>query len=162
MEIWKDIEGYNGFYQVSSCGRVRSKNKILKPQKNGRGYYRVGLKGRLFFVHRLVAKHFVDNPNGYPLVNHKDENKTNNCADNLEWCTNLYNIHYGSANEKLRKTLKRKPVRQILPNGEEVIWESTRAVERETGYSHTNIAKCCKGIYKTAYKCRWEYVGGAI
>lgn len=114
-EIWKDIEGYNGRYQVSNLGRVRSvdyieeinnkwgsttlrkrKGKVLKPCFDGKGnYIHVCLNGRSKNIHRLVAKAFIPNPNQYDEVNHKDEDKTNNKVSNLEWCTHKYNNNYG-------------------------------------------------------------------
>ena len=97
-EIWKDIDGYEGLYQVSNLGRVKSfnynrtgKEMNLKPVNtcNGFGYLYVNLnkngKTRLFYIHRLVAKAFLENPDHKSDVNHKDENKTNNCVENLEW-----------------------------------------------------------------------------
>lgn len=111
MEIWKDIEGYEGLYQVSNEGRVKSfwsgKEKILK-QHNCKGYLEVGLykkedKQKYKLIHRLVAETFIPNPNNLPQINHKDENKTNNSVDNLEWCSRSYNINYGSRNEKVGK-----------------------------------------------------------
>lgn len=107
-ELWKDIEGYPG-YQVSNLGRVRSNNYgrinyVLKLRVDKDGYYRVMIKkdkkDKLFGVHRLVALTFISNPNNYPCVNHKDENKQNNCVDNLEWCTVQYNDTYGTARQR--------------------------------------------------------------
>jgi hypothetical protein len=111
QETWKDIKNYEGLYQISTLGRIKSfprkgtyKNaKILKPYKDGGNYYYViGLhkngKRKYKAIHRLVAETFIPNPNNYPLVNHKDENKLNNCVDNLEWCTHKYNSNYGKAN----------------------------------------------------------------
>lgn len=118
-EIWKPVVGYEGKYEVSNLGRVRSidrinvfeargkKNhrfltgKILTPQFDGRGHYlhvqlSNGEKSRIELVHRLVAKAFIENPYNFPEVNHKDENKTNNMANNLEWCDHKYNNNYGS------------------------------------------------------------------
>lgn len=105
MEVWKDIEGYEGHYQISNLGDVKSLGfrnqkieKILTQRTNNQGYRVVGLnkkgKTKLVLVHRLVALAFIDNPNNCPIVNHKDENPLNNNADNLEWCTYSYNRTY--------------------------------------------------------------------
>ena len=120
-EIWRDIEGYEGSYQVSNLGRVKSlfreagtvnkkytcKEKILKPRRQKRDYYAVMLwkdgKSRQFRVHRLVAQAFIPNPDNLPVINHKDENPSNNEADNLEWCTVKYNSYYGTCRDKIRQ-----------------------------------------------------------
>lgn len=110
-EIWLPIEGYGGLYQVSNYGRVKSldynrtkQEKILRQGKNKYGYLMVVLykegKGKTIKIHRLVAQAFIPNPNNYPCVNHKDECKTNNCVDNLEWCTQKYNIKYGTCQQR--------------------------------------------------------------
>ena len=113
-EIWKDIENYDGIYQISNFGRVKSlsrqtksgkyKEIIKKPSLAGRGYYRLALckngKPKYYYIHRLVAKAFIPNPNNLPLVNHKDENKLNNNVNNLEWCDSEYNMNYGFCNIK--------------------------------------------------------------
>ncbi len=95
LEIWKDVEGYEGKYQVSTWGRVRGRKGILKPYLNYNGYEKVELWngdiGRKFRVHRLVAMAFIPNPNELPQVNHKDGNRTNNSVTNLEWVTNAEN-----------------------------------------------------------------------
>lgn len=129
-EIWKDIEGYEGYYQVSNLGRVRSLDRILfksngrtekrqgqimLPCKGKDGYLLIGLRRetkskKSFSVHRLVAEAFIPNPNNLPQVNHKDENIHNNNADNLEWCTCLYNNNYGNRNDKLTKYDKDREV----------------------------------------------------
>lgn len=117
-EIWRDIEGYEGLYEVSNLGRVRSsdsynslgrlhlKGRIRKPVVV-RGYLRVELckegKGKWFYVHRLVAHVFIPNPEGLPEINHRDENKTNNLVDNLEYCDRKYNCNYGTRNERMTK-----------------------------------------------------------
>lgn len=109
-EIWKDIEGYEGMYMVSSLGRVKTlicryKNvTILKERVKNNGYCSITLyKNKIphtYLAHRLVAQAFLPNPNNYPVVNHKDENPKNNCVENLEWYTQEYNINYGNGNIK--------------------------------------------------------------
>lgn len=116
VEIWKDIEGYEGLYQVSSFGNIKSlhfgKEKLLKPQPNSNGYLRVSLSKNnnwiYFFVHRLVASVFLKNNNNLPCVNHKDENPLNNHVSNLEWVTHKENMNYGTIIERKRKSMKGK------------------------------------------------------
>ena len=118
VEEWREIPGYEGKYYVSSFGNVKViykwikvNEKILSPMLNKDGYYQVNLslrkKVRHHRIHRLVAEAFVENPNCYPMVNHKDENKLNNRADNLEWCDQAYNIRYGTRTKRCFET-KRK------------------------------------------------------
>ena len=118
-EEWKDIKGYEGLYQVSNLGRVKSlgnnkskKEKILDPKPNMYGYKEVRLskegKRKPYKVHRLVAIYFIPNPNNYKEVNHKDEDKTNNHVSNLEWCDRKYNINYGTRNKKASDSMKGK------------------------------------------------------
>ena len=113
--VWKDIPGYEGRYQVSNTGQVRSLNymhtgqtRILKPAKDKDGYLLIGLKGKSCRVHRLVAQAFIPNHDNLPCINHKDENPANNAVWNLEWCTAKYNCNYGAHNEKLSKSGKGK------------------------------------------------------
>lgn len=119
MEIWKDIPGYEGFYQASNDGKVRSLNynhtrekKIMKQSTDKLGYKRVMLckngKRKTFQVHRLVAIIFIPNPKNLPCVNHKDENPSNNHINNLEWCSYSYNNNYGTRNERASKAIKGK------------------------------------------------------
>ena len=113
-EIWKDVVGYEGLYQVSNKGRVKSNNYHKTGEEQllaitFTNYYRCSLyknKQHCQLVHRLVAEAFLPNPNHYPCVNHKDENPHNNCIENLEWCTAQYNCNYGSHNDNLSKALK--------------------------------------------------------
>ena len=118
-EVWKDIPEYEGLYQVSNLGNVRSLNyrrsgelKLLKQNTTKKGYKRVVLckngKEKNCRVHRLVAMTFIPNPNDYKEVNHKDENPSNNNVNNLEWCTNEYNINYGTRNKRASESKKGK------------------------------------------------------
>ena len=175
-EIWKEIVGYDGLYQISNLGRVKSlgnnktkKEKILKSSVDGDGYLFVKLyknrKFKSFIVHRLVAEAFIQNPNNLPQVNHKDENKQNNCVQNLEWCTVKYNVNYGTRNKRVAEKSTNgklsKPVLQIDKTTNEVIAEfpSTNEVERQLGFANTHISKCCKNKphHNTAYGYKWKY-----
>ena len=161
MEIWKDVKGYEGLYKVSNYGRVKSLfryKKILKPIIQTNGYFWVYLCKPLkkFFIHRLVAEAFIPNPDNLPQVNHKDEDKTNNHVDNLEWCTNKYNSNYGSRNERVRKSLSKK-VYQYTLDGEFVKeWESINECARN-GFNQGNISSCCRGERKTHKGYKWSY-----
>lgn len=155
-EIWKDIKGYEGLYQVSNFGRVRSikfgKERILKHSKTQNGYLQVILydngRPRCFFVHRLVAEAFIPNPNNLTEVNHKDECKTNNRVNNLEWCDRQYNAEYSLA----------KTVNQYSKNGEFIKqWKSATEVETQCGFHQQNICLCCQGKRKSAYGFKWYY-----
>ena len=118
-EMWKDIPGYERLYQVSNLGNVRSLNynrtgeiKLLKQSTNKHEYKLVSLckngKTKTCKVHRLVAIAFIPNPNNLPIINHKDEDKTNNNVNNLEWCTYEYNVNYGTRNERTGESHKGK------------------------------------------------------
>lgn len=177
-EVWKDIKGYEGRYQVSDMGRVKSLERIIT-KKNGRkqtirerilnpitdrgGYLRVNLcdgsgKGKNHFVHRLVCEAFHENPKNKPSVNHIDENKANNEASNLEWCTIAENLNHGTRNERIAKPLS-KPVGQYTIDGNLIkVWQSTIEVERQFGFSHGFIGDTARGKYKTAYGYVWKYV----
>ena len=117
-EIWRPIAGYEGLYEVSDQGRVRSlwfgKSKILMPMKVGHGYHQVKLykdsNSKNMYVHRLVAEAFIPNPQALPQINHIDENKLNNAASNLEWCTASYNINYGTHNRRVGEAIRRRSV----------------------------------------------------
>ena len=186
QEIWKDIEGYEGLYQVSNLGRVKSlnyhstgKENYLTPHIVGRGYLRVGLsknnKKTRFLVHRLVACAFIPNPNHLQEVNHKDENKLNNSVwvnedgsvdiekSNLEWCNSVYNANYGGRAKRISQTLmKTHPSRRSVIMCDKD-WNSIRKFDsiseasRYVGASTQNIIKCCMGKRATAFGHRWKY-----
>ena len=146
-EIWKDIEGYEGLYQVSNLGNVKSLNykrsgreKILNPDKSETGYLYVQLyknkESKHFRVHRLVANTFIENTNNYPYVNHIDECKSNNNISNLEWCTPKYNINHGSC-IKRRAEKKRK---QIYCLENDTMYKSISECGRKLHLSIGNIS----------------------
>ena len=158
-EEWRDIKGYEGKYMVSNLGRVKSlnysntgKEGILNARDNGKGYLRVILwkdgKDKKYRINRLVAQAFIPNPDNLPEVNHKDEDKTNNRVDNLEWCSRQYNIEYsqGKAVIGINKV-----------SGLIVEFPSAREAERQTGINSRNICACLKGRQKSTGGFYWHY-----
>lgn len=153
MEIWKDVSGYEGLYQVSNKGRVRSldhttthrgfdhkkRGKILSVRKDGKGYhqYRLYKNGKSWYpkAHRLVAEHFIDNPNNFPQINHIDEDKDNNSVNNLEWCTGTYNMQQFFA--------KRYQLRS--PEGQLITINNLSEFCRDYGLTAPNLHKTLKG-----------------
>lgn len=150
QEIWKAIEGYENLYEISNKGRLRSmdrsipqqgrlqlyKGKLLSTYINNSGYVAIKLsknnKKRSFLVHRLVAVAFLPNPKQLPYINHKDEDKSNNNIENLEWCTAIYNINYGTS-KKRRSVKMGKRIAMYSTNGKLVnIFYSIREAERKT------------------------------
>ena len=111
---------------------------------------------KLVRVHRLVASAFIPNTNGYPCVNHKDENKTNNEVANLEWCTYAYNNSYGTVKERVAKA-RYKPCVGTWPDGTTKRYNSCTIASRETGISQGNIWGACNGLWKTAGGAKWHY-----
>lgn len=168
-EQWLDIPGYEGLYQISNFGRVKSfyfKNpRILKPHKV-KGYSNVELyknkKKKQFYIHRLVMENFCPIENMNVLdVNHKDEEKSNNHISNLEWMTHKDNLNYGSRAEKARMKMQGKNSsrsKKVRCIEKDVIYEALREAERQLGIPATNISKACKGKIKTAGGYHWEYV----
>lgn len=158
IEVWKIIVDYPD-YEVSNLGRIRSlkfgKKKLLNPGINKYGYINVNLckngEAKNHKVHRLVAQAFIPNPSNYPEVNHKDENKQNNCVDNLEWCTSQYNHDYSQS----------KQVGQFDLSGNLIkVWKSVSEIERQLGFDQGLISRCCLGnkSYYTAYGYLWRYI----
>ncbi len=175
QEIWKDVVEYEGLYQVSNLGNVRSLDRVeqcngtfrqrkgtyMSKKSDKNGYLTVGLRDgfsqKFKKVHRLVAEAFIENPKGLPQVNHKDEDKTNNSSDNLEWCDSKYNVQYGTGIQR-RSVQKRKCVVQCDLRGAVLrefvsVTEAAKSINKET----TAISGCCKGIRKTAYGYVWKY-----
>lgn len=171
--IWRPIPDYEGFYEVSNTGKVKSVyryKRILKPMISNTGYERVDLfknkNRKQFSVHRLVAMAFVSNPDAKPFVNHKDENKLNNVADNLEWVSHVENCRYGTAitrrtehfDYKHRKINNAnqikacsKPIRQYTKAGLFVReWASASACHKETGIATSGIREVVRGKRKSA------------
>lgn len=166
VEVWKDIPEYEGLYQASTFGKIRSldryvnnrfknilrKGKILKPSKSKNGYLRVvlmkdGIK-KYYSVHRIVAKTFLPNNLKLEQINHKNEIKTDNRIENLEWCTVSYNKRYSIA----------KKVDQFDSNGNYIrTWYCIRDIEKELGITNNSINHCLKGKNKTAGGYIWRH-----
>lgn len=178
-EIWKAVPGYEGLYEVSNCGRVRSldrvvhrpkgdyvhKGRILKPGIASNGYYTVNLskdgKGDTKTVHWLVAKAFLPNPNNLPYINHKDEGRTNNHVDNLEWCTPSYNSRYGTTQKRL-SAKKSFAVEQYDLEGNYIrTFDTVHEAAEAVGVTSSVIINCVKGRwswrrYLTAGGYKWK------
>ena len=162
LEIWKDIKGYEGLYQVSNLGKVKSlkkHQKILKLSDNGRGYMFVGLsknnKRKNKNVHRLVAETFISNYDNLLQVNHKDGNKNNNSVDNLEWVTQKQNLQHARENKLL---IREKPIEQYDKNGKFLkIWESGVQIKRKLKINNSDVAQVCNGKRKSAGGYIWKY-----
>lgn len=190
-EEWKDVVGLENYYQVSSLGNIRRKahtkvvarggityevkypERPVKLHKRQHGYLGAilygdekrpnGRKSKPYSVHRLVAEAFIPNPNGLPEVNHINEDKTDNRAENLEWCTRLHNVHHGtsiqrSARNRINNSLTSKAVIQLTLDGK-VIGEypSLAEAQRQTGCDKANIHNCLSGRYTHAYGYVWKY-----
>jgi len=176
-EVWKDIPGYEGVYQVSNQGNVRSldrevkcknsvrfyKGRMLSQCKDDKGYYRVLLavagEHKSCQIHRLVASAFIPNPNNLPEVNHKDENPSNNSIENLEWCSKVYNLAYGTGRSRSIQS-HRKKILQFDMNDKLVAeFEGVNVAAKAIGKPKdaTAITKCCNGKNQTAHGYKWKY-----
>lgn len=166
-EIWLPIKGYEGLYEVSNLGNVRSLNykrsgKIGNIIKNidKKGYVFVTLykngKHKSHKVHRLVAEAFIPNWFNEPQINHKDENPKNNNVDNLEWCDCSYNINYGTRNYKVSSSLS-KIVLQFTLDGEFIREWNTSKELKINGFQQSAISRCCCGERKFHKGYIWKY-----
>lgn len=159
-EIWKDIKGYEGIYQISDLGRVLNvkRGTLRKPSQDKDGYLQLSLskngKREYLKVHRLVAQAFINNPSELPFVNHLDENKKNNSVSNLEWCTQEYNNTYGSRAEKLlRKICK------VDLHSDRIIktYLSISSAAKEYRINPSSISHCLSGKRKSCVGYAWRY-----
>jgi hypothetical protein len=150
-EQWKDIKGYEGIYQVSNTGKIRSikRDKLLKQQIIG-NYRAVRLSKdniqKVHYVHRLVAEHFIDNPKGYKYIKHKDDNMSNNRADNLQWIP------------KPNDRNKSRSVSKILDGTTLEVYDTVTQAAEENNLSTSSIIKVCRGLQKTAGGYEWRYL----
>lgn len=179
VEIWKPIENYEGFYEISTYGNVRSLShmdkmnrfhpgKMLRPQKHDKGYLQIvlckeGIKKRCY-MHRLVANAFIPNsdPEKYCEVNHIDEDKTNNHVSNLEWCYHKYNATYGTILQRKADSTAKPVVGTNIETGEEKLFRSQTDAAKELGVAQAGISKALRkkrlnGDLKIAYGYTWRY-----
>ena len=172
-EIWIDIEGYEGLYQVSNFGRVKSlgndksrREKILKTYIDGTRHLRVNLSKngveKQYYIHQLVAQHFMPNPDNKPELHHIDHNPENNRVDNLVWLTHEeHKAEHPEVYEACGKAAKKtnsKHINQFTLDGLFLrALYSSHDIQRELGYYQQNIIQCCKGKLKTAYGFKWKY-----
>ena len=188
MEVWKDILGFEGLYQVSNKGNVKSvsrtvidkngrsipiKSRVLKPAYRKRGGYgsivlRKGGKSYPKTLHRLVAQAFIPNPNNYPCVNHIDEDTSNNNASNLEWCTWKYNDNYGLHGKRISMGHSKKVAQYDLNNNLIRVYTNATQASKVVGVDPSQIRACALGkvrkgkhgrqSFKTAGGYKWEYL----
>lgn len=162
-EIWKDIKEYENLYQVSNLGNIRSKKngKIRKTQKDKDGHLKLQLHkngvSKDYYVHRLVAQAFINNPTNAEIVNHKDENPSNNRIDNLEWCNKKYNNTYGTKITRQSQKIKREVYQYDIQGNFINKYDSVKEAGISLNINKANIANCCRGLTKTAYGFVWKY-----
>lgn len=172
-EIWRPVKGYEGLYEVSNEGRVKSlerysvrfghqkeliDEKIISPRKSGSGYMLVSLskqgERKTKSIHRLVAQAFIPNPKSFPFINHKDENKTNNHVDNLEWCTPKYNVNYGTGRKRAKATHNLNKIKGKTEIDKALLKThiSKTALAQGLGVSHTTLRNWILDPRKRHYK----------
>jgi len=169
--------GYEGLYEINSTGGVKSlprtivsgkgysntrltKEILRKPNISNDRYWSIILhkhgKEKRFLLHRLIAIHFIPNPNNYPEVNHKDENKLNNDLDNLEWCTRKYNTNYGTCPNRMGLS-KRKAISQYTMDGEFIKEYEFLNQIKDYGYEPTNASRVANGLQLHHRGYKWRY-----
>lgn len=171
-EEWKDIQDYEGLYQVSNYGRVKSlerwaDDKHYCPEHIMKGYVNFGYvivvlskfaKTKHYRVHRLVAENFLKNEHNYTIINHINENKIDNRVNNIEWCSIEYNANYGNRNIKIAKRLGKRIVQKTLSGDIIATFPSLSETSRITGYNIAPLSRCCNGIQDLAYGYKWEFI----
>lgn len=165
-EIWKVMKESNN-YEISNYGKVRTikSGKIRKTTINNKGYEQIIIcinkKPQSFYIHRLVANNFIENPNNYKEINHINENKLDNRVCNLEYCNTKYNCNYGTRNIRIIDS-KRDTFKTIIQKDKNnniiKVWKDIIEIQENTNYNKHNIYKCCEGKYKYAYGYKWMYI----
>lgn len=183
-EIWRDIPGYEGYYQASTLGNIRSVSRTVKSTSRNSNTYIKKLesvilsqatndkvnykqkivilsiegKHRTCVVARLIAATFIPNPNNLPQINHKDEDPTNNKVSNLEWCDSNYNNNYGLRSLRESNTKTKYRINQYDKSGEFIkTWRNSKDIQRELGINHSSVLQCCRGERKQAGGFIWKF-----
>lgn len=155
----KDIKGFEGLYAITSCGRVWSHRRkiFLKPCTKKHGYKEVFLRNngynKHFYIHRLVAEAYLPNPDNFPVVNHKDENPSNNCLQNLEWTSQKANCNYGNRNNKISSN----HCKAVYCVERDETFMSIKEAACKLNVNQSSISAACNGRYKTAGGFHWSY-----
>lgn len=172
-EEWRQVKGFEGKYEVSNLGRVKSLSRnylyghhgdIILSTNDRRGYRGVTLfkdgKRYYYAVHRLVAEAFIPNPLNLPEVNHLDENRANNEATNLEWCTRKENVNYGNCRSKISKGVSRKVIAYTIDGKVFRVFNSMTEASKELNINVSQISLCCKYTHLTARGLKWRKANG--
>lgn len=165
MVLWKDVPGYEGYYEVSNTGLIRSKNGIRKPQVSWDGYLFVKLckqgQCKKIKIHRLVALAFIPNPNNLPEINHKDETPANNNVENLEWCDRTYNNNYGTRNARAAIGISKANSRKVMQfdrKGNYIqTFDSVKKAGQYLNIHPSGISDCARGVRASAGGYIWKY-----